>query len=186
MAYVNPGRLFRQEFGTVTGLEDICNYADFLRSKAGLTVDPPVDLNRIYARFEIPPPDRAPLGTTQGVTVAHDMGIIVINEDDPIKRQRFSEAHELMELLFSELPKHPWDPDGRGPFRYETKERLCNEGAAELLMPRASFLPYVEAWGCSFDTARELGDIYNVSIDRGIGPVGAYDRGTMCGSCFPP
>lgn len=168
MAYVNPGKLFVDKFGAATKPEDIYDYASFLRREAGLTADPPIDLNRIYQRFEIPLPGRVPLGVTQGVLWDYEAGIILINDDDPAKRQRFSEGHELMELLFAVLPKNQWDirfdSKKRGNFKHSLKEHLCNRGSAELLMPRESFLPYVELWGCSFNTARRLSEIYNVSM----------------------
>ena len=168
MAYTNPGRLFIEAFGPVKEREDIYRYVDFLRREAGLSIDPPVNLHRIYKRFEMTPPDRFPLTATNGMVVDHELGIIVINDNDPALRQRFSEAHELIELLFAELPEGLWDSRSRGGFRHSTKEQLCNEGAAELLMPEASFRPYVEAWGCSFDTAQKLGEMYQVSTTAAL------------------
>lgn len=172
MSYTNPAQLFLRQFGTVTQPEDIEDYAAFLRREAGLTTAPPIDLNRIYQHFEIAPPGRVPLGSTQGVLVDHEIGIILINDDDPERRQRFSEGHELIELLFALLPEnqldHRFGSQKRGNFRRGIKEYLCNRGSAELLMPRETFLPYVESWGCSFDTARKLSEIYHVSVTAAL------------------
>lgn len=186
MAYISPGRLFVKRFGTVTEHKDLIKYAEFLRTEAGITTSPPVDLNQIYARFEIPTPERVPLSITQGLVVDHEIGIILINQDDPAKRQRFTEAHELMELLFAELPENPGDHRGRGNFGYEAKERLCNAGAAELLMPRESFSPYVEAGGCSFKNARKLGEIFDVSVTAALVQSARLMKGACAVVLFRP
>jgi Zn-dependent peptidase ImmA (M78 family) len=94
-----------------------------------------------------------------------EAGIILIEERDRPTRQRFTEAHELMEMLFAVTPARR-DAHGRnvGNFPHWTKERLCDAGAAELLMPAATFLPRVRQLGVSFDTARALAVEYEVSL----------------------
>lgn len=66
-----------------------------------------------------------------------------------------------MELLFDAqaevlgyLPQ--WDED--------RKERLCDRGAAELLMPAASFVPRLNQWGLSLKTIRTLAEHYQTSL----------------------
>ena len=66
---------------------------------------------------------------------------IYVNSDDQLTVQRFTEAHELMELLVLALRSET-------PSRIETKawpkfekdkEQWCEQGAAELLMPERLF-----------------------------------------------
>lgn len=170
MGYTNPGRLFIEKHGAIANVDDVLCYATFLREEANLSTDPPIDVERIYARFGIPRPKRAPLPGLQGLALNPEKGLIMINSNDPPLRQRFSEGHELMELLFSSMPKGKgWAARQKaGPFRLPAKERLCNEGAAELLMPRVSFVPRVCAAGVSYETARSLAPQYAVSVSAAL------------------
>lgn len=100
-----------------------------------------------------------------------EKGIILVNDGDPATRQRFSEAHELIELLFSTFPPSTgWAAAAQkvGDFHHKTKEQLCNEGAAELLMPQASFLPRVLTLRISFRTARQLVPEFDVSMTAAL------------------
>lgn len=170
MPYENPGRSFVEKFGVVTSAEGVLLYAQYLRREAGLTDDPPIDLGKIYDRFGVPPPKRRPLPNLQGLLVDPENGIILVNDDDMPPRQRFTEAHELMEILFSSLPHGKgWaGRQGAGVFKQEAKENLCNAGAAELLMPRASFGLYVRRLGVSYSTARQLAMLYQVSTSASL------------------
>ncbi|MEN8181275.1 MAG: ImmA/IrrE family metallo-endopeptidase, partial [Myxococcota bacterium] len=88
----------------------------------------------------------------------------IINKTEIEERQRFTEAHELMELLFSQLPGgNGWAARDDGKFKRGKKEALCNRGAAELLMPRSSFLPRVMERGISISTSDRLAVEYEVS-----------------------
>lgn len=160
-----PGQLFINQYGSVNGPEDVERYAAFLRSEAGIDGEPPVDLAAIFQRFGAPTPKRVALAGQQGVLLDPEAGLILIEERDRPTRQRFTEAHELMEMLFAAMPTRP-NAYGRdvGNFKHLTKERLCNAGAAELLMPSVTFLPRVQQLGVSFDTARMLAVEYEVSL----------------------
>jgi hypothetical protein len=161
MPYSHPGKAFLARQGAIQTEEDIFQYVDFLRREAGLSDEPPIALDPIYQRFGMPTPIRAPLDEQQGILVDSNSGIILIKEDDPLVRQRFTEGHELMELLFdaiaeviSTLPR--WSE--------AHKERLCDRGAADLLMPRSSFIPRLYELGISFATARSLAETYQTSV----------------------
>ena len=169
MHYVNPGNLYVQRFGEAKTADDILNYARFLLHESGFNGTPPVDLGQIRARFGIPTPKLAPLKNQQGLLINAEFGIILIKNDDPSTRQRFTEGHEFMELLFSALPSGGgWAARQTGIFKKATKERLCNEGAAELLMPRSLFLPRVKEKGVSFQSARQLAAEFGVSTTAAL------------------
>jgi hypothetical protein len=107
-----------------------------------------------------------------------ECGMIFVNSDDPATRQRFSEAHEMVELLFDAQSTSPgWMGRGRGLFSEKTKEKLCEEGAAELLMPRAVFVPYVLQWGVSLETGRQLAQLFNVSLSSALLRTVRYGKG---------
>lgn len=162
---VHPGRLFLAQHGPVEGPEDVEKYAAFLRSEAGADGEPPVDLAAIFLRFGAPTPIRVTLAGQQGLLWDPEAGLIFIEERDQPTRQRFTEAHELIEMLFAVMPtrRNAFVRDV-GNFKHLTKERLCNLGAAELLMPVTTFLPRVQRFGVSFETARTLAVQYDVSL----------------------
>ncbi len=160
MPYRHPGHLFLSEQGPLQSEAEVRNYADFLRRSASLSGEPPVDLHGIYNCFGMPVPRRAPLDDQQGILVDSDRGLILIKEDDPLVRQRFTEGHELMELLFdaqyeagSGLQPEP-----------DRKEQLCDRGAAELLMPLESFRARLQNLGISIPTAQILAQQYQTSL----------------------
>ncbi|UBF30324.1 ImmA/IrrE family metallo-endopeptidase (plasmid) [Kovacikia minuta CCNUW1] len=161
--YRHPGQAFLSRYGALQREQDVSRYVEFLRQEAGLGDTPPIDLSLIYRHFGIPTPRRAPLDEQQGILVDSRTGMILIKEDDPLVRQRFTEGHELMELLFdaqeqarteSFLPN--WSAD--------RKERLCDQGAADLLMPQTSFLPRLNELGLSLSTGRSLAALYQTSL----------------------
>lgn len=162
-SYQHPGKAYLSRYGMLKREEDIYQYVDFLRQESGLGDELPTELAVIYQHFGIPTPVRAPLDEQQGILVDSSAGIILIREDDSIERQRFTEGHELMELLFdavvearqeSNLPE--WSEDH--------KERLCDQGAAELLMPRSTFIPRLYESGISMNTARSLSKLCQTSL----------------------
>jgi hypothetical protein len=162
--YENPAKLFLEHHWVDT-IDDIVAYADFLRSESGVDAAPPIDLLRIITRFGMHAPLYAQLHQQQGLIVPyHGIPQIIINGTDKPTRQRFTQAHELIELLFLELP---------GDFRIDRlkssifgtkKEKICQIGAANLLMPEESFKFKGYQMGISFQTAELLADEYKVSL----------------------
>ncbi|MBD2183906.1 ImmA/IrrE family metallo-endopeptidase [Planktothrix sp. FACHB-1355] len=158
--YRHPGEAFLARYGAVRSEEDVWRYVEFLRSESGLSDAPPIDLECIYRHFGIPTPLRAPLDEQQGILVDSRTGIILIKENDPIVRQRFTEGHELMELLFDAQEQGRFCPNWSG----DRKERLCDRGAADLLMPESSFLPRMKDLGISLASGRSLAKLYQTSL----------------------
>lgn len=162
--YRHPGRAFAEQYGPPRTGEDVLRYADFLRREAHVGDEPPIDLSRVFARFGMPAPRRASLPDVQGLLLDSEAGVIAINQDDPESRQRFTQAHELMELLFDAQEDVAGWAGPKQLFEGQTKERLCEEGAAALLMPQSSFLPRVTALGVALGTASELAELYRTSL----------------------
>ena len=162
--YTHPGHLFLEHHGKIQTIDDVLAYVSFLRRKANLDDFSPANLPAIYEHFGIPTPKRAALPNQQGLLLLPEVGLILINQDDIETRQRFTEAHELMELLFNALPDGKgWSIHQKGPFKHGTKEWLCNRGAADLLMPPKVFKTRALEEGVSFNTAQKLARAYNVS-----------------------
>ncbi len=161
--YQHPGYAFLHRYGSLQTEADVFHYVDFLRESGKLGDRLPMDLEKIYAAFGMPIPLRVPLEDQQGILLNSATGTILIREGDPIVRQRFTEGHELMELLFdaqadvaAELNLSGWDE--------ARKEKLCDAGAAELLMPKTLFRSHLEHLGTSMGTARSLSRLYNTSL----------------------
>ncbi len=161
--YQHPGYAFLHRYGSLQTEADVFHYVDFLRDSGKLGDRLPMDLEKIYAAFGMPIPLRVPLEDQQGILLNSATGTILIREGDPIVRQRFTEGHELMELLFdaqadvaAELNLVSWDE--------ARKEKLCDAGAAELLMPKVLFRSHIAHLGTSIGTARSLSRIYNTSL----------------------
>lgn len=165
-SFRHPGKLFVAQYGAATEGSDVIKYASFLRQQSGLSDEPPVGLVRIFDHFGIIP-KRVSLPGQAGLLLNPDNGLIFINEDDPGTRQRFSEAHELMEYLFA-AQSRPTGWSARGLFSQSVKEKLCEEGAADLLMPLSTFRPYVNKWGVSLETGKRLAAMYNVSLTAAL------------------
>lgn len=163
-AYIHPGRAFAARYGVPQSGEDVLRYADFLRQETGLSADPPVDLSCIYRHFGIRTPRLVSLSEQQGLLVNDEIGMILIKEDDPVTRRRFSEAHELMELLFSVQEEVAHLSGSRPYFADNIKERLCEQGAAALLMPQSSFLPRLRKLGVTLSTGTVLANLYRTSL----------------------
>ena len=158
----HPGKLFIQRYGSVQNIEDVLAYVNFLRTESGVEEYSPADLPAVFTRFGISP-KRISLPNQQGLLIA-ELNLILINEKDIKTRQRFTEAHELMEFLFDALPNgKAWAIHQKGPFKHGTKEWLCNRGAADLLMPPKVFETRAREEGVSFNTAQKLSRAFGVS-----------------------
>ncbi|WP_143467497.1 ImmA/IrrE family metallo-endopeptidase [Leptolyngbya ohadii] len=180
LPYRHPGRAFLSRYGMLRREEDVFRYVDFLRQESGLSDEPPIALTPIYQHFGIPEPLRAPLDEQQGILVDSNSGIILIKEDDPIVRQRFTEGHELMELLFDAQLEAQEALGSLLPTWSEPhKERLCDRGAAELLMPQSSFVPRLSQAGISFRTGRSLAKRYQTSLVATLMRMLQYGRGNF-------
>jgi len=81
---------------------------------------------------------------------------IFINSDDSHAVQRFTEAHEFMEALFRAIRSESPSRFAKQALAdlWPDKERWCEHGAAELLLPYDLFKPLVK--GVSLDLARTL------------------------------
>ena len=173
MGYVSPGRLYLEKQKTVETYEDVLAYAEFLRAEAGLDGVLPVDLQKILTHFQIPEPEPVPLPQQQGLLLDSERGIILINSKDPLKRQKFTTAHELVEMLFAELPQgkdlgRGWWINKPGGFKEGAKEAICNWTAANLLMPIDYVKKEIKTYGVTFECARHVADTCDVSLTSAL------------------
>jgi Zn-dependent peptidase ImmA (M78 family) len=173
MTFINPGHLFLKKHGKVETADDVFAYVVFLRNESGLDGLIPVDLAIIFERFQIPKPIQKPLPGQQGLLLDAENGIIVINSNDPASRQKFSQAHELVELLFNTLPQYKelgngWLLKRPGGFKESMKEYLCNWAAAILLMPQDYVDNRINQYGINFECARVISAECEISLSAAL------------------
>lgn len=171
MTFEHPGQLYFRKKKRIETIDDILEYSDFLRAEAGVDGTLPVNLKAIFDHFGIPEPKPRPLPNLQGLLVDPERGLIVVNSNDPILRQKFTKAHELAELLFSQLPSSLnilGQPNRPGGFNENTKESLCDWTAANLLMPPQFIENHITRYDITFESARIVASTCDVSLTAAL------------------
>lgn len=80
----------------------------------------------------------------------------------PTGRTRFTLAHEICHTFFYEVvPEFKFRPHETDP----SEEALCNQGAAELLMPLSDVTRTASELPVCLQSLRQLGEIYGVSLE---------------------
>ena len=183
MTVIDPGLMFINQFGKIYSAQDVLAYADFLRKESGQESVIPVDIYLIFKRFQIPSPIQKPLPGQQGLLLDAKNGIVIINSNDPPSRQKFSQAHELVEFLFNSLPNgkdigNGWMLKKPGGFSESMKEYLCNWTAANILMPPAYVADQINQHGTNFGCARLISNECEISLSAALVQVARTSRGS--------
>ncbi|WP_457633667.1 ImmA/IrrE family metallo-endopeptidase [Oceanithermus desulfurans] len=117
---------------------------------------------------------------------------ILVAEGQSPRRQRFTLAHEVMHRLIEEDGELLSDLHEayEGAALERALERLCNLGAAEMLLPRAEVARALAASGPNPRLLWELADRFGVSEPAAaVAVVGALGPGSLAavfGGCPPP
>lgn len=164
--YINPGRLFIERHPPPRQADGLSGYverfANFLLKESGLCTDPPIDLDGICRHFGVTLAD-VPLGSDRGGGSFGPTGLILINEDDPETRRRFTKGHELVELLFAALKEARVSDEVWHHLSGRPKERLCDRGAAALLLPLPPLVASLEADGLSIASIHSIAKSFSAS-----------------------
>lgn len=162
----NPATSFLQIARSSSVQELIEGYARHLLSEAGAFMLP-VDLDQVLAHFGIPKRSVGLAG--QRALTTPDLTILV-EEGDRHTVQTFSTAHELMELLYVALDHgdgaHISD-DLVNEFTH-AKEKWCERGAAEVVMPRELLLPEVHELDPGLSGGRYVAQRCRVSLTAAL------------------
>jgi hypothetical protein len=91
---------------------------------------------------------------------------VFVNSDDSLTVQRFTEGHEIMEGFFKAIRQESPSrfPKEKATDCWPDKERWCEHGAAELLMPSELFFPLVRDAGVSLEAALTLASRCRTSL----------------------
>jgi Zn-dependent peptidase ImmA (M78 family) len=126
----------------------------------------PVRLELVHQYFGLSV-QRSRLSRDQQGFTTEDLNIY-LNAEDPPTRQKFTLAHELIEVFFfalkDENADHEWMTDQCFVALCDHKERYCNKGAAELIMPLPLFRDLVAERPMSLQWAQEVAEICEVSL----------------------
>lgn len=140
-------------------------YAHYLRRESGQADHLPVDMETIFNQFSLhaqPGAFKTSALEIDGVNLA-DLGIIIYDSSDPFTRQRYTQAHELMESLVAALRGNQYPAFLDDYFEADKKERLCNWGAALLLMPLQPFDNLVSQHGIGIAAAEKVSQFFQTS-----------------------
>jgi hypothetical protein len=163
----NPAVDFLKQPFTGSPEQLIQQYARFLLQKAG-AYQLPVLLERVHRYFNVSVQHRFLL-EQHGLTT-EDLRIFLNAADRPTV-QKFTLAHELIEILFFALKDgaaDEWMSDEVFTILCEDKERFCNRGAAELIMPLPHFQELVTEQSMSLQWAQEVATRCQVSLTATI------------------
>ena len=130
-----------------------------------------MDYARLLGICEFPKGDLK--GTSALLLRSKDSYMIKVNENHHPVRQNFSIAHEIGHILYNELfldkyiqnvEYRNYNPQATRKIRYNAIERLCDNAAAELLMPEQVFKKYLTNFGLSINSIEPLAHIFKTSI----------------------
>jgi hypothetical protein len=131
--------------------------------------DPPYPVTELAALQGIKRIEKVDLGRTDAVLISQPDGYVVqVNSNRHPFRQNFSCAHEVAHILLHEIERRTTNST---EFRVPdmtigriARERLCDQAAADLLMPARIFRKYVSCFGCSVNSLEWLSPTFAVSI----------------------
>jgi len=138
----------------------------------------PISLNTVRKFLKLPV-RRVPLPGQRGLTT--DDRRIFLNADDRRTVQKFTLAHEFMEVLFLAIEAgkaDDWIEDDVLAACHDRKETLCDIGAAELIMPLHLFSamvgqgPVTLPWACDIATQCQVSltaTLWRI-IEHGLAP----------------
>ena len=170
--FEHPGQAYVQEAGLPAHASDLLDhveaYARFLRYRAGVHGTAAAHLSVIIRHFGIDV-RRGPLGARQrGFVVGRTVGALVVNARDDARRQRYTLAHELVELLIEALAEWRLPRGVASALGGPAKERLCEAGAAMLLMPAVAVERLSGGEVPGLQQASVLAEDFGVSLTPGL------------------
>ena len=137
---------------------------DLLRDSG--QIDPPFDVYRAAQLRRVKKIVNLPLSNDAVLLPVEGGFEIKLNIDDPNVRRRFSCAHEIAHTFFFDIT------ESKPRRRYvrlgvdKQEEQLCQQAAADLLMPQEVFSAAVKSIGpASLESMQTLGALFEVSLE---------------------
>lgn len=141
------------------------DYANFLIHEAQID-KLPVNLEMIFAKFGIT--SKSARINNRGAMINEN--IILYNEVDRESVQLFTQAHELVEILFEALKKYdPVSISEADLLNFlDEKETHCDTGASRILLPQEFFIQELTRKGFSLKSACEIASLAKASLTTTI------------------
>src|SRR5882672_6293278 len=108
-----------------------------------------------------------PLQTCEARVIGvEDRAIITVNRNSIRSRQRFSAAHELGHWIYDRgvVAIACRDAPMQASWSGGDRETRANWFAADLLLPRAMFVPLAKKRNSSFETVESLSEVFQTSL----------------------
>jgi len=166
-----PGYCFIQQYerGLPESQDDLADcvtaYVEYLIRESGQQDRPPADLQAILGRFSLEAVEGSLKDSSldiEGMNLA-SLGMIMVDSSDIHSRQRYTQAHELIENLVLALAGNEYSSTLLSYIEGRKKERLCDWGAARLLMPLRWFHPVVQRLGIGTESAERIAMRFDTS-----------------------
>ena len=138
-----------------------------LLAECGVTA-PPVPLNPLLDYLKMRKVRRATLGSATLRLRENAFEVWISGDASRWRRERFTVAHEIAHVLLligSSDDREGIAPDQEGSREHEEIERLCNLGAAEILMPSRLVLDALLESGLSAVSLQRMYDRFLVSFE---------------------
>ncbi len=140
---------------------------------------PPVDIERLARLMGVVAIEVAWIGNAAACLLPGRKGHkILIKEGSSLYRRRFSIAHEVGHLILGATRIRFRD------VRTARAEKLCDELAAELLMPREMYLREMYGRAPSLDTVCHLANTFRVSLEPAAIRFGVLSRDQIQVVCW--
>lgn len=163
--------------------QDIIAVVEALLEKARVRM-PPVDLDSISRVQGVTRVERVRMGSVLGMTTQLSSGFsIKLNSRVPMK-ERFTYAHEIAHTL---LTPPNWQSGGvhrRTRTTGSSLERLCDEIAAELLMPHTWVLPVIRGGRIGAKSVLKVAGTFDTSLNAAAIRVAELSKCNVGISCW--
>lgn len=132
-------------------------------------MEPPIDVRRLADRRRIRVVDKKIDVDGLIFREGGEGYVVYLNTHRPEGRQRFTLAHEIAHTFFfdAERPSADFGTANHGGERRDVEpeeERLCDYGAARILMPRKPIMALLKKWGPSAHFVIQVARAFKVSI----------------------
>lgn len=149
-------------------INDIRATVDNLLSRSGFT-QPPVDIEKVASLSGVTEILKKPLDLDGMLIPAPNGYTIIVNRNQLPTRQRFTCAHEIGHILLSgkscsAVRRRDGIISLYDRRRQPSEERVCDQIAAELLMPLVPFIDTAASHSWEIDAIRALADSFDTSL----------------------
>ncbi len=148
-------------------MQDVAdNLVSWLLERVGVPAQPPIDLGRLASKMAIDEIIDVPMMEDGRLEVRRDHAVIYLRDDLSAGRRQFTIAHELGHRLL--LHPRVGTIAYRRRLTGDTLERLCDDIAAALLLPRGWVESEFSGTPPNLATLRRMGQLSSTSLSASL------------------